>query len=600
MKIVILGDFHLNPEQYDVTHAAMEDIKQYQPDLIIPLGDFGSQGEIGSVDGLVESERFLRMPGVPLRPILGNHDLERESGKGEQRKGTMQERFVRMFGLDRTYGVLEFNDFRFFFASTEPQSEDSCYDVQEVFATDEQFNWLKSKLRERPGVPVVFFTHAPPVGAGLRTVPRVHVRSTNAYLDENHDPYRWYHLFRNTPEIVMWFSAHYHLSHIHPDSHTVRFGTHFFITGVHGASFTRDGMRQSRILEIDRHSVKVRTLDHIKREVTEEGGWQSEGGIGSLIQHRDAAISRAVSFPVGEAAAIRHGVVPLSADRCLVSTEDGYTWEAEPNTEAVFGTYHIGPALTSIAAKEHDVWLAWGNQVGRSERSSPWRFVRDVRGDWPFEKWELDGQVHGMALHPGGGVWAAAGTNLWRIGESAPQKKSSAERIAALPEPMQSIMSDGRSLWLTAVSGTLYRYAEEVQRFEPYMEHVRAWDSWKGYSAAVVSDREELLLKSQDEHNEYALRLPVRIQEGEAANVQPVCLGLHHILVLVEGQVYFADAGLRTVRKLDIGQCFATSVSRAYHDSRDEACSAFYIAVRSDREHFRPRLELWQKRIWSE
>ncbi|KIL38058.1 hypothetical protein SD70_28905 [Gordoniibacillus kamchatkensis] len=114
MRIVILGDFHLHPEQYEATQAAMEDIKMCRPDLIVPLGDFGSQGKIGTVNGLEEAEPFLRMPGATLRPILGNHDLERESGKGEQKKGTMQERFVRMFGLERPYGVMEFDDFRFF------------------------------------------------------------------------------------------------------------------------------------------------------------------------------------------------------------------------------------------------------------------------------------------------------------------------------------------------------------------------------------------------------------------------------------------------------------------------------------------------------
>ncbi|GIQ63142.1 hypothetical protein PACILC2_17100 [Paenibacillus cisolokensis] len=103
----------------------------------------------------------MRMPGVPLRPILGNHDLERESGNGKQPKGTMQERFLQMFQLDKPYGVLEFENYRFFFASTEPQSPDSCYDVQEVFASDEQFAWLTGKLKERPNVPVIFLLTLP-------------------------------------------------------------------------------------------------------------------------------------------------------------------------------------------------------------------------------------------------------------------------------------------------------------------------------------------------------------------------------------------------------------------------------------------------------
>ncbi|KIL38059.1 hypothetical protein SD70_28910 [Gordoniibacillus kamchatkensis] len=467
--------------------------------------------------------------------------------------------------------------------------------MQEVFASDEQFDWLKTKLKERPNVPVIFFTHAPPIGCGLRTVPRVHVRSTNAYLDQNHDPYRWYHLFKNSPEIVMWFSAHYHLSHIHPDSHTVRFGTHFFMTGVHGVSFTRDGMRQSRILDIGRSSVKVLTLDHIKREVTEEGGWHGEGGaIGSLVKRPHAVLSRVGSFPVGEAAAAAQGIAPLSAERCLVSTMDGYSWEAEPKSEAVFGTYHIGPVLTGTAAAGSDVWLAWGSQVGRSDRRSPWRFVRDVRGDWPLEKWELEDRVDAIAPHPDGGIWAAAGTGLWEIGTARPQGKPAAERIAALPEPARAVVSEGRRLWLTAVSGALYLYRDELRSFEPYMENAAAWDAWHGYSAAVVPDRGDLLLQSRDGCNEYVLRLPVQIEDTGTAGVQAVCLGLHRVLVLAGGRVWFAEAASGTMRRLDIGLGLATAVSRIYHDSGDDDCPGFYVAASSGQDNVRPRLELWR------
>ncbi|GIQ63141.1 hypothetical protein PACILC2_17090 [Paenibacillus cisolokensis] len=58
MRIVILGDFHLKPEDYELTRSAMEDIANCKPDLIIPLGDFGSQENIGRVAGLEEAERF--------------------------------------------------------------------------------------------------------------------------------------------------------------------------------------------------------------------------------------------------------------------------------------------------------------------------------------------------------------------------------------------------------------------------------------------------------------------------------------------------------------------------------------------------------------
>ncbi|NHN34646.1 metallophosphoesterase family protein [Paenibacillus agricola] len=595
MRIVILGDFHLKPEDYELTRSAMEDIANCKPDLMIPLGDFGSQGKIGYISGLEEAEPFLRQPGVPLRPILGNHDLERESGNGEQLKGTIEEHFCQMFELDKPYGVLEYEHVRFFFASTEPQQPDSCYDVQEVFATDEQFAWIKNKLKERPNVPVIFFTHAPPVGSGLRTVPRVHVRSTNAYLDENHDPYRWYHLFKNTPEIVMWFSAHYHLSHIHPDSHTYRFGTHFFITGVHGGSFTRDGMRQSRIVDIQEDSVQVLTLDHIKRAVTHDVEWFHKGHIRSLLKKTEVSLSRVTSMSVGEASAFQGGIIPLSGGRCLVSTEDGFTWEAEPKYEAVFGTYHIGPVLTGIAATDDYIWMSWGNSLGRSERQSPWRFVRDANGAWPFTKQQFNEEVSAMALCPDGGVWAASGLALWKVYDFSEVGKLSVVRVAELQEQSRKLISDGHSLWSLSSSGVLYGYDGQKQLFEPYMENVQAWDCWKVWAAGLCIENGELLLKSWEDQDEYTMSLKTLPVQNDDMNLLVLCLGNHHVLVLVDGQVFFVKVNQQSMKRLETAEGRVTSIARSYNGSREDECSSFYMGLDANNIDTRPKLELWEK-----
>jgi len=590
MRVVILGDFHLKPEEYGITQSAMEDIAAVSPDLIIPLGDFGSQGKIGTIEGLEEAETFLRQIGAPLRPILGNHDMERESGPGTQPKGTIQERFLNMFELESPYGVLEYDHYRFFFASTENQSPDSCYDVQEVFATDEQFNWLKAKLKERPGVPVIFFTHAPPVGAGLRTVPRVHVRSTNAYLDENHNPYRWYELFKHTPEIVMWFSAHYHLSHIHPDSHTYRFGTHFFITGVHGATFTRDGNRQSRILDIEADGVKVLTLDHIKREVTTEGGWQHEDQLSALVDLPRLQPECAYTVSVGEAPAIKGGLVPLSATRCLVSTADGFSWEAEPWVEGVFGTYHIGPALTGVAACGDQVWMAWGNEVGATDRQSPWRFVRDEKGPWPFVSMKLLAAATAIAPHPDGGIWAAAGQELLRLDIASDGQSLSVSRESVMAEASQSLVVDGDKLWSLSVSGKLYRYNREQKQFDEQRQ-VLAWDSWRGYGASLHSDHGQLLLTSTDGLNTYVTSLPASLAEAE--QLQVISLGGHRALAIISGEAYAVSVSEQLVVKLATGEGAVTAASRIWQADSNYRCNAVYISLSPASNGSRPQLQQW-------
>jgi hypothetical protein len=276
-----LGDFHTKND--DFTEKAMADIAVASPDLVIPLGDFGGKN-IGTTEGLEQAWQHIRSIGAPMRAIMGNHDLQRETGSGPQPKGTMEQRFIELFG-ERSYGVIECEDYRLFFATTEPQPSDSCYQIQECYVTDGQFEFLRGKLRERPGVPVIFFTHAPIMGSGLRTVPHVHVRSTNAYMDHNHQPERWMALVKEHPEIVMWFSAHYHLSHIYPDSVVSRFGATFFTTAVHGAA-TRDGNRQSRVIKLVDGCATVKTLDHVERRLLETTDWASEGTLTELVEER--------------------------------------------------------------------------------------------------------------------------------------------------------------------------------------------------------------------------------------------------------------------------------------------------------------------------
>lgn len=301
LRIVVLGDFHLHVNEYELTERAMEDINACSPDLVVPLGDFGSHEAIGGVEGLQQAYRFLGKLRAPLRPILGNHDMQRETGgRSLQPAGTMERAFLELFGLSGANGVVDTDAARLIFIGTDPQPADSCYIDQECYVTDAHFAELERWLRERGDTPVIVFTHAPPAGAGLRTVPRVHVRATNAYLDQNHRYGRWMPLVRRHPHIRLWFSAHYHLGHDDPDSQTQRHGTTFFMTGVHG-SCTRDGTRQSRVIDLDEAGVRVSTLDHVGRRLREPPDWTaawSRPALGGPAAPAGTGAARAAGAPV--------------------------------------------------------------------------------------------------------------------------------------------------------------------------------------------------------------------------------------------------------------------------------------------------------------
>lgn len=430
MRIIILGDFHLSPDQPEIADCAMEDINALQPDLIVPLGDFGSGGKIGSPQGLEESWRHLRKLCAPLRPILGNHDLQEES-RGEREPHSMSRELQKISGGETGSGFLEFEDFRLMFVTTDPQPADSCWSVQECYVSPPQFRALIETFQKRPGVPVIVFSHAPPLGCGLRTVPKVHVRSTNAYLDQNHDPERWEKLYRENAEFIFWFSAHYHLGHDHPDSTTNICGTHFFQTQIHGLQ-TRDGTRQSRVLDIAPDSVTISTLDHIERKLTGKSQWKSGASLESLMNSKAMKISDncqpEFSIALSDAP-LRGCLCAISENRLLVGTADGFLWEADLPSRSIRGTLHIGPPLAGVAATESEIWRAWENKIVCVPRDDLSRFIRAAKPQAiPGRRYEIPETVTAL-ICKSEKVFALGTQHAWEYSQAA----DAFEKSVALP-----------------------------------------------------------------------------------------------------------------------------------------------------------------------
>jgi len=430
MRIIILGDFHLTPDQPQIADDAIDDINRARPDLVIPLGDFGSGGKIGKPQGLEESWTHLRKLDAPLRPILGNHDLQEESA-GKREPYSMLQALHQISGVEAGGGFMEFDDFRLMFASTDPQPADSCWTVQECYVASEQFEQLMATFKKRPGVPVIAFTHAPPIGCCLRTVPTVHVRCTNAYLDQNHDVYRWEKFYCEHPEPLMWFSAHYHLGHDNPDSATHIDGTHFFQTQIHGLQ-TRDETRASRVLDIMPEGVTVSTLDHISRQIIGKSQWRFAGSLTELMEQKRQILARGrvqnSSFTISSAA-LPGCVQTLSNDRLLIGTDDGFLWEVELSTRSVLGTLHIGPLLSGVALAEDDVWRSWENTIVRVSQNDLARFIRIKDPQTlPGQNYQLAEPVLGL-VHFQDTLFALGAQHLWKYAPS----ENAFQQLSPLP-----------------------------------------------------------------------------------------------------------------------------------------------------------------------
>lgn len=415
--IAVLGDFHLKLEELELSRDAVDDIRREAPDLVVPLGDFGPGEEIGTTRGLERAWELLSRIGAPIHPILGNHDLQVETGQ-KQAPGTMERRLCELAGMEASCGFVEHDRFRLLFVTTEYQPEETCWSVQECYVSDRQFETIRRGLSERPGVPVIVFSHAPPIGARLKTHPRTHPRATNAYLEQNHDPFRWRALYREHPEIVVWFSAHYHLGHDHPDSHMEAFGTHFFHTQVHGTA-TRDGSRQSRFLEITPGRFAVSTIDHRTRRLRKPPDWVVEGGLDALVEAKRqwSGPEALCGVPIAiDGSAITH-VLPLPGRRVLVATKAGYLWEIDLPTGALMGSHHHGVTLDAVVLSGTNVWRAWGRSLAVGDLTSLTRFIRNGR-DRPEDRvgWSLPGAIRSLLPWENGRVLALTGSGEGKAG----------------------------------------------------------------------------------------------------------------------------------------------------------------------------------------
>jgi hypothetical protein len=365
----------------------MEDIRNTHPDSVIVMGDMGDNAHIGTPQAICAAQKLLSLTGAPVHPLLGNHDLQHEIGRNTLPHGVMEQVVRKCFGIDDTFFVYEYDDVRLFGISLDSWDMDPPFSPNECHISDKRFAWIEKKIAERPGVPIIILTHAPPMGCGLHTIPNIHVRATNAYMDQNTTPMRWMALTEH-PEILLWISAHYHFGHDHPDSLVIRNGVAYALTGVHG-NVSRDGTRQSRVLDIQDGTVTLSTLDHVARHLRAESDWQIS--LPSALAARVAMHPRVVPpctpgwinslKPLGPG-----GVQILPNDQLLVSTIDNYLWQVDPVWEVLLGTLHYqeGP-LTDYCISGDLVWRIFGKTLVAVHYLDPWRFSREAHCDHRHE-----------------------------------------------------------------------------------------------------------------------------------------------------------------------------------------------------------------------
>ncbi|MEW5302229.1 MAG: hypothetical protein WDW36_005031 [Sanguina aurantia] len=290
--LCILGDLHLAPDQMHLFEAARAQLVAAVAGLsggadtgarVVQLGDLGHSKHVpGSRECFQTARGYLDGFGIPSAFILGNHDLEGTAFDNDAENLTawqdemgQHHHWVADLGRAVAIGM----------STTRFRSNTTSH--HEVYVDDAQVAWFERQLEAFSGRPIIVFTHAPPMGCGLRVLQGIHVKNRCAWLNHTDRPERFINLRDRHPDVRMWFSGHFHLSHNYLDSITVVGTTAFVQTGVIG-DCNRDGQRQSRLLRGGKEGFQLYTMDH------------GSGNLRLDLEHRWDDSSSPTPLPIAE------------------------------------------------------------------------------------------------------------------------------------------------------------------------------------------------------------------------------------------------------------------------------------------------------------
>jgi len=280
--IAIFGDLHVDPRDTEHLMEGREHMKATNPDFLVSLGDLGESKDCTETKqlyaGTTECFKLVRDYfdgfGVPFDVVGGNHDLE-----GIDEFDTDQENlevFMKIMGKETPQFCHEVAPKTLLVGLGSTVFRDATYTSHEVFVDAEQVAWFENLVATHPAEEdwkIFCFSHAPPIGSGLRVLQENHVVNGCCWLNHNGGPgaapQRFIETIRKNSQVKAWFSGHFHLSHDYEDSITFPGGNNrgscvFAQTGCHSGRSSRDGRRHSRLVRGNEHGFEICTVDHSK------------------------------------------------------------------------------------------------------------------------------------------------------------------------------------------------------------------------------------------------------------------------------------------------------------------------------------------------
>jgi len=362
--VCILGDLHLDPRKMDDYQSGRAHFKPILDDAMsrgVPatLVSLGDLGESKSVDPETTDELFAGTTqchelaheflqsfgaqqnehGAGYEVIGGNHDLE---GIDEFRTDEENlEAFMKVHKKPAAHFINYIAEKTVLVGLGSTVFRDAKYTSHEVTIDDEQLKWFEETLAAHPaedGWKIFVFTHAPPIGSGLRVLQENHVVNGCCWLNHSggKSTVKFIELVRAHRCIKAWFSGHFHLGQDYEDSITFpsipkelgpypnRGSCVFAQTSVMRAGTSRDKKQQSRLLRGNKDGFEICTVDHAK------GG---SVRLDATITYKDTGHEVGVYAHDHEDISSEQAIKvysPSKGDECYVTYEEG-SLELDPS-----------------------------------------------------------------------------------------------------------------------------------------------------------------------------------------------------------------------------------------------------------------------------
>ena len=235
--IAILGDLHFDPNFMDDHNAGREhflrilDAGKRENSCVVSLGDLGESKPVdhptelyaGTTRCLEFARKYFDGFKVPFEVVGGNHDLE-----GLDEFPTDQanlEAYLRILGKPSPQFMREIAPKVLLVGLGSTVFRDAIYTSHEVFIDEEQVKWFENVAethKAEDGWKIFMFSHAPPMGSGLRVLQENHVVNGCCWLNHaaGDSTRKFIDVVRKNRSIKAWFSGHFHLGQDYEDSIT--------------------------------------------------------------------------------------------------------------------------------------------------------------------------------------------------------------------------------------------------------------------------------------------------------------------------------------------------------------------------------------------